>query len=134
MEAKGVVCCPVDKQFANGCVLTKHRKCNVFITSLMHACPCHGSRGNCVWLIYAKKERTSRRFKMGTCHLRQKTLSEHQSSRIAGGWLMVLQPNPEELFVVKSEEINSDGGQGPHRAVEPITMMMTMMMMINKFV
>jgi hypothetical protein len=57
--AKGGVCGPVDMHLADECVLTKHRKCNVFLPSLMHACPHHGPWETCIWLSQAKAERVS---------------------------------------------------------------------------
>jgi hypothetical protein len=36
-----VVCSPVDRHLADGCVLTKHR-CHVFLPSLMYASPRYG--------------------------------------------------------------------------------------------
>jgi hypothetical protein len=80
MEANGVVCVPVDTHLADGCALTKHRTCHMFLPSLMNARPCHSP-----WLSHEKAH-----FKAGTCQLREKTLTEkHQKSRIAGGWHMV---------------------------------------------
>jgi hypothetical protein len=63
---------------------------------------------------------------MGTCQLREKTLTEkHRSSRIAGGWHKV--DNPKQK--VTCREIRKKKVLGPLIAVEPMMMMMMMMMM-----
>jgi hypothetical protein len=40
--AKGVVYGPEGAWFADSCVLIKLRKCNLFLPSSLHLCPCHG--------------------------------------------------------------------------------------------
>ena len=42
MRAKGVVGGPEGAWFADNCVLTKLRKCHLFLPSNIHACPWHG--------------------------------------------------------------------------------------------
>ena len=39
---KGVVCGPEGARFADNRVLTKLRKCHLFLPSPIYACPCHG--------------------------------------------------------------------------------------------
>jgi hypothetical protein len=75
--AKEAVCCPVDTHLADACALTKHRKCHVFIPSLMHACPHHGPWATYIQLSHAKVKSEFRRLKMGTCQLKEKTLTEN---------------------------------------------------------
>jgi hypothetical protein len=51
-----------------------------------------------------------RRFKMGTCQLREKTLTEkHRSSRIAGGWRKVDSPTQK----MTCREIRKEGSPWP---------------------
>jgi hypothetical protein len=54
--AKQVACGPVDTHLADGCVITKHRKCHVFLQSLKHACPRRGPWATCIRLSHAKAE------------------------------------------------------------------------------
>jgi hypothetical protein len=54
--AKGVVSSPVDMHLADGCALTKHRKCQVFVPSPLQACPSHGHWATCIRLSHAKAE------------------------------------------------------------------------------
>jgi hypothetical protein len=69
-----------------GCILTKHRKCHVFLPSLMYACPLHGVFATCIWQSCAKTESEFPTLQNGDLHLREKILREkHRSSRIARG-------------------------------------------------
>jgi hypothetical protein len=64
---------------------------------------------------------------MGTCQLREKTLTpKHRSSSVAWSWCSIDNPTKENGLSRNLKE-----GQGPYRAVESM-MIMTMMMMTFK--
>jgi hypothetical protein len=67
---------PVYNHLADACVVTKHRKYHVLVPSLTHAYSTD---------VMQMRRASLRHFKMVTCLLREKTLSEkHRSSAIAG--------------------------------------------------
>jgi hypothetical protein len=53
---KGLICGSVDTHLADGCVPTKQRKCQVFLLSLMRACPRLGLWTTGIWLSHEKAE------------------------------------------------------------------------------
>jgi hypothetical protein len=78
---------------------------------------------------------------MGTCQLREKTLTEkHRSSKFAGGWSRVgHRTQKDDLSQNEKREeplmaSNAEDGQGPHRTVEPIMMMTMMTRLSNTYI
>jgi hypothetical protein len=71
--------------------------------------------------LYAAKSCKGGRFKMGTCQLRERTMTEkHRSTKITGGWRRVDNPTHK----CNLSQYPKKRGQGPHRAAERMMMMM----------
>jgi hypothetical protein len=101
----------VDTELECGCVLTKHRKCHVFLACFMLACSCHDSWKTCIRLSHEKAESEF------------PTLIEIlRSSWIFGGWRRVYNQTQKNYFPTKCQKKD----RFPPRAVGQM-MMMTMM-------
>jgi hypothetical protein len=85
-----------DKQLPDACALAKHKKCRVFLASLMHVCHCLDPWTTCVRLSMQKRRASTRRFKMGTCQLWEKPCKKTSILQDCWRFEWVWQPNQKK--------------------------------------
>jgi hypothetical protein len=109
MGPKGVVCGPEGAWFADNCVLTKLRKCHLFLPSPIHACPCHGPWATS---LKAKTYRGAKRVPdalVGAGQIRESIPTENIGPPGSLGLLGVGLTTPPQIIntVTKSKEVKT---------------------------
>jgi hypothetical protein len=95
--AKGVVFGPEGAWFADNHILTKLRKCHLFLPSPIHACPCHGPWATSLMAKTCRGTKWVPNTLVRAGQLRETTLTENISPpRLQGVGRRVDNPTPDK--------------------------------------